>query len=156
MEDQVDHIDEMFKHADKLFENAKKKMLRSMKPLVNASSRFFHALNIWSVFRASSEATILVSANYHTIESASKKKIHANLLFSTLYKNGITHCDGVIFDSPDELRRLADQVSSVTTRLRQIATELEEKQEVAGIKKEEPQPKQKEETYEPDSAKPQG
>lgn len=155
MEDD-DHFSNLFKEADKLFEQAKRKMLKSMGPIANASSRFFHAINLWSVGRKNLETTLLVSANFHTIENASKKKIHANLLFSALFKNGINHCDGVIFDSPDQLRRLADQVSSVTKRLRQIATELEEKQIAAGIKKEEPQSEQKEETHESDSAKPQG
>lgn len=120
-------FDSIFKKIDKRIKN-----LKGSFPFMSAIK---DAIGLFSIKRQNLEATLLFSPTYITKESSLGKKIHVELLISVLASGKISSLDGVIFDDPTELRRMTDQMSSAIQRLRQVASELEDKQNASSADK---------------------
>jgi len=97
--------------------------------LGRAFNRLRHMIHLWSIAREKTQTTMLFAPTFVKKESAGKRTVHCELLISVLDGSHMTSSEGVIFDSPEQLRRLADQLSSNVQYIRRIAADLEDRQD---------------------------
>lgn len=92
-------------------------------------NRIRHAMHLWSIAKESTHTTMLFAPTFIKKESAGKRTVHCELLISVLDGTRLTSSDGVIFDKPEQLLRLADQMSSNIQYIRRIAADLQDRQD---------------------------